>query len=278
MSVIRLILPTMKNSIVLTHQVIAHNDATDSGNPMHDDAAARAMNFKGALVPGITVFGYMTHSLVQHFGTEWLSHGYMQVRFRRPVYASEVLKIDSRLGESDSLAIDVLNPDGEICVLGHGSLTTEVASLPASFAPYRDLPNPQWPATHEQFESEKILGSLRATFSETENSEFLDAMQDDHAIYRDGTMHPSWLLRQANIVVDQNFDIGPWIHVESEIRNYATARIDECIEVRAQVVELFERKGHEYFGLDIAMLIDGDPDRLAMRVLHRAIYKMGAAA
>ncbi|MFT4562864.1 MAG: hypothetical protein ACI9BW_002614 [Gammaproteobacteria bacterium] len=270
----------MNNSTVLTRQVIAHNDATDSGNPMHDDAAARAMNFKGALVPGITVFGYMTHSLVAHFGIEWLSNGYMQVRFRRPVYAGEELKIDSRLGDdnNDSLGIDVLNPDGEVCVLGNGSLTTEIASLPASFAPYRDLPEPQWPATHEQFEREKILGSLRATFSETENSAFLYAMQDDHAIYRDGTMHPSWLLRQANIVVDRNFDIGPWIHVESEIRNYATASVDEGIEVRAQVVALFERKGHQYFDLDIAMLIDGDPERLAMRVLHRAIYKMGATA
>ena len=268
----------MQNSTILSREVIAHNDATDSGNPMHDDAAARAMNFKGALVPGITVFGYMTHSLVEHFGIDWLTHGYMQVRFRRPVYASEVLKIHSRLGDGDSLAMDVLNPDGEICVLGHGSLTKEIASLPSSFAPYRDLPDPQWPATYEKFASEKILGSLRATFPTSENAEFLDAMQDDHAIYRDGTLHPSWLLRQANIVVDRNFAIGPWIHVESEIRNYAAAKIDECIEVRAQVVELFKCKGHEYFDLDIAMLIDGDPGRLAMRVLHRAIYKMGVAA
>ena len=91
-------------------------------------------------------------------------------------------------------------------------------------------------------------------------------------------MHTDWLLRQANIVVDRNFDLGPWIHVESEVQNHSRAKTTDRIEVRAQVVELFERKGHEYFDLDVALLANGDTDRLVMRVLHRAIYKMAETA
>ena len=78
--------------------------------------------------------------------------------------------------------------------------------------------------------------------------------------------------------MNQNYAVGPWIHVASEIRNHAFAYNDEPIEVRAQVIDLFERKGNEYFDLDVAVLADGDPDRLIMRVMHRAIYKIGNSA
>ena len=268
----------MQNYPDISRQVIAHNDATDSGNPMHDDVAAKALNFKGALVPGITVFGYMTHNLVTAFGPDWLDRGFMQVRFRRPVYDSEKLTIASRESDdSQSIKLDVQNPDGEICVTGRGSMSLELTSLPEEIAAFRELPDPLWPATRAQFSNVKNLGTLSAEFPVSDCAEFLDAMQDDQGIYRDGTTHPAWLLRQANIVVDRNFDLGPWIHVESEVQNYARANNGERIEVRAQVVELFERKGHEYFDLDIALLADGDPDRLVMRVLHRAIYKMADA-
>jgi acyl dehydratase len=268
----------MKKPTTIKRQVVAHNDATDSGNPMHDDAAARALNFKGALVPGITVFGYMTHSLIERFGVEWLDQGFMQVRFRRPVYAGETLTIETHDDDTgQTINIEVQNPDGELCVVGRGSMHSVSVSFPEAFAPLRKIAQPKWPATRSQFEREKVLGSLEATFLGAEATEFLQAMQDDQSVYQTGTTHPAWLLRQANIVVDRNFDLGPWIHVESEIQNHARAKNDERIEVRAQVVDLYEKKGHEYFDLDVAILADGDPNRLIMRVLHRAIYKMAGA-
>ena len=35
---------------------VAQNDATDSGNEIHDDRVARQYGFEGGLVPGITVY------------------------------------------------------------------------------------------------------------------------------------------------------------------------------------------------------------------------------
>jgi acyl-CoA thioesterase FadM len=269
----------MQNYPDISRRVIAHNDAMDSGNPMHNDAAAKAMNLKGALVPGITVFGYMTHNLITAFGNEWLDRGSMQVRFRRPVYANETLTIDSRdSGDGHSVNIDTRNPDGEVCVTGRGSMSLDLTPLPKEIATYRDLPDPLWPATREKFSQVQNLGTLRAEFPLNESDGFLTAMQDDLDVYSNGAMHPAWLLRQANIVVDRNFDLGPWIHVESEVQNHSRAKNTDRIEVRAQVVELFERKGHEYFDLDVALLANGDTDRLVMRVLHRAIYKMAETA
>ena len=52
---------------MLHRTLVAHNDAADSGNPMHDEDAAKALGFKGAVVPGVTVYGYICHLLIAHF-------------------------------------------------------------------------------------------------------------------------------------------------------------------------------------------------------------------
>lgn len=267
-----------------TRLVTAYNDAADSGNPMHNDAAARAMNFRGALVPGVTVFGFVTHPFVSHFGDSWLAQGSIQVQFRKPVYAGEILSVESGWSEDVGEAIlnvKVCNPDGQTCVVACGSMSqnsSTVSSIPHHpIPPHRALPDPKWPAVRERFASERVFGSISQTFTACEADEFLDLLQDDNEIYRRGITHPAWLLRQANIIVDQNFAVGPWIHVASEIRNYGMAQNDERIEIRAQVIDLFEKKGKEYFDIDVALIANGDPENLIMRVLHRAIYDMGPA-
>ncbi len=258
--------------------VIAYNDAADSGNPMHDDEAARAMNFKSALVPGVTAFGFVTHAFVTHFGDAWLEQGSIEVRFRKPVYAGDSMSVESSFAD-DILTVELCNPEKEVCVIGRGTMARNsdtVPSIPSSpIAQSQKLPIRKLPAERTQFEADPVLGSIEPLFENSDADQFLDLLQDDHEIYRTGITHPAWLLRQANIIVDQNYAIGPWIHVASEIRNHAFANNDEPIEVRAQVIDLFERKGNEYFDLDVAILAAGDPDRLIMRVMHRAIYKMG---
>ena len=268
----------------LIRTVVAHNDAEDSGNPMHNDDAARALGYKAALVPGVTVYGYMTYQLVEHFGEAWLTEGCMQVRFRKPVFAGEAQRIEATLEGNDSiLHIKVIDPEGDVCVSGKASMKRfaeaihnpdhNLANTP--IAAYRAMPNERRPAEKQTFEREKTLGSIHATFETARGAEFLDQMQDDHEIYRRGATHPAWLLRQANIIVDQNIAVGPWIHTASEIQNFGLARNGEQFEVRAQVLDLFEKKLHQYVDLDVVMLAQGDPERVISRVMHRAIYKMG---
>jgi acyl dehydratase len=265
-----------------SRQVVAHNDAADSGNPMHDDETARRFNFKGALVPGVTVFGYLSHALLTEFGPAWLDEGAAHVRFRQPVYEGETVTIADRCEITAAglpiVRADALNPDDAVCAVVAGTLKAMpdvVPDLPQGpLPPRRELTATRRPAERAAFANEPVLGSLRAVFEPAAADEFLDRLQEDHAVYRAGVTHPAWLLRQANLVVDRNFDLGPWIHVSSSIRNLSRVHNGETVEVRAQVQDLFERKGHEYADLDVALLLDGDPDRLAMRVLHRAIYRM----
>src|SRR5437763_12392010 len=75
------------------HRIRAVNTATDSENKIHDDQVAARYGFQGGLVPGVTVYGYMTLPVIEHFGDAWPEHGAMSVRFKAPVYDGEEVVI-----------------------------------------------------------------------------------------------------------------------------------------------------------------------------------------
>src|ERR671937_93048 len=66
------------------YRVTAKNTSTGE-NKIHDDVTARRYGFRGALVPGVTVYAYMTQPLAAAFGVAWLARGTATVRFVKPV-------------------------------------------------------------------------------------------------------------------------------------------------------------------------------------------------
>ncbi|MCZ6852314.1 MAG: MaoC family dehydratase, partial [Gammaproteobacteria bacterium] len=75
------------------YQVIARNFSQATENKIHDDEIARQYGFEGALVPGVAVYGHLTHPLVEKFGEAWLSHSLGSVRFLKPAYHGDRLDI-----------------------------------------------------------------------------------------------------------------------------------------------------------------------------------------
>ncbi len=76
-----------------SHTLTAHNDAAASANKIHDDTVARQYGFRGGLVPGISVYAYMTYPLVHSFGEAWLTRGTAQVQFAKPIYAGDQVTV-----------------------------------------------------------------------------------------------------------------------------------------------------------------------------------------
>ena len=62
-------------------------------NKIHEDGQARAFGFRGGLVPGVTVYSWMTHPVVAALGGAWLDHGTFSVRFAKPVYFGEPVTV-----------------------------------------------------------------------------------------------------------------------------------------------------------------------------------------
>ena len=67
-----------------------------------------------------------------------------------------------------------------------------------------------------------------------------------------------------------NYELGPWMHTASAVRNFSSARDGEPIRVRARIEDRFERKGHEFVVLDVVVLGE---DRVIEQVRYTAIRR-----
>jgi hypothetical protein len=270
---------TEESQTLPSFSVVAQNDAADSGNKIHDEETAKRLGFSGALVPGITVFAYAFQPLIAHFGPRFLESGFLSLRLRRPVYEGERVHTEGRaLAGGDGGArfeVAVRNAGGDTCAVGearHPLPQQERAAL-ASGPPERaPLPEPLRPATPESLGEQPLLGTLDVK-TRSEQLQSLREQLDDSSLLMQECVHPAWLLRQANIAIDRNLDLGPWIHVSSDVALLGAVKIGEPFSVRTRVGALYNRKGNDYADFDIAVVTD----RPVMRIVHRAIYRLGDA-
>jgi hypothetical protein len=243
--------------------VRAVNTAADSENKIHDDRIAAQYGFRGGLVPGVTVYGYLAEAALQHFGEPWLARGAMDVRFHQPVYEGEEVEIELAPEENGRIQVFI-----GARAIGLAWLHDEVSPLAPPETVFRQRREP----SVESFAVGAVLGSLhqRLDLATARMSAPLPA-----AIGSDRFAHPAILLALANEILVKNYALGPWIHSASEIRKFSPARDGEAIRVRARVEDRFERKGHEIAVLDVFLdsSIDDREGRPIEHARHTAIWR-----
>lgn len=263
-------------------RVVAKNDASDSGNEIHSDDVAAKYGFQGGLVPGITVYGYMTAPIVATFGDAWLDRGGMRVRLRRPVYEDETVEVVAEVTVVDAgrreVEVVARNASGDDCALGTAWMLDEAAALPEALPPRGVVPPERLPPTREALEASPVLGSTEHIWERERAAAYLETMQDTNPVYQSGVAHPAYLLCLANLIVDKNVAVNPWIHVSSDLQNHRRAEAGEILETRAKVVRCYEKNGHEYADFDFAVLARAPGTRAdaaspVMTGLHQAIVR-----
>jgi acyl dehydratase len=261
-----------------SYAVRAHNPATASENKIHDDAVARTYGFAGGLVPGVTVYAYMTHPVVEVLGRPWLEHGTMAARFVRPCYDGDEVTVDAaetHTGDGDVLDLTARRGGDEVIATGTASvLSHQPTPLPVTAYPTAHLPEDRPPATRDTLAALDPLGSWEATFRVDHAPAFLDEIGEDLPLFRAGGLaHPGYLLLAANSVLVANVRLGPWMHVGSEVTNFGVVADGDRVSTRGRVARLFERKGHSFAELDL--LLVADDARSVQQVRHTLIYEIG---
>jgi acyl dehydratase len=256
------------------HHVRAHNAATQSENEIHHDDVARTYGFQGGLVPGVTVYAYMTHPVVETFGRPWIEHGTMTARFVRPCYDGDEITVDA-VPEDGALQLTARRGGDEVIATGNAALPSPAAPPPPIAGyPAAPLPAERPPATRDTLAALDPLGSWDATFRVDHAPAFLDEIGEDLPLFRAGGLaHPGYLLLAANSVLVANVRLGPWMHVGSEVTNYGVVIDGERVSTRGRVAGLFERKGHQFAELDV-LLVANDA-RPVQHVRHTLIYEIG---
>jgi acyl dehydratase len=257
-----------------SYAVRAHNPATASENKIHHDDVARSYGFAGGLVPGVTVYAYMAHPVVEVLGRAWLERGTMAARFVRPCYDGDVITIDA-VPENGALELTARRAGDEVIATGTASVPSRPASPPPITAyPTAPLPDERPPATLDALAALDPLGSWEATFRVDHAPAFLDQIGEGLPLFRaDGLAHPGHLLLAANSILVANVRLGPWMHVGSEVTNFGVVADGDRVSTRGRVADLFERKGHSFAELDL--LLVADDSRPVQHVRHTLIYEIG---
>lgn len=251
--------------------VTAKNYSEDSENRIHSDEIAKKYGFRGALVPGVAVYGYLTHPLVEQFGTHWLQQANIQVRLLKPTYDGEQITITC--SETDNL-IEVKSHDPE------GTLTAIVSSLSETDAPPMYEPAIlDGPLKHPQrveiswdnVEQGQCFSPWQFHLSAEENQRYTREVADDLVCYGQGYVHPHLILSLANTALMNEYIMPTWIHAGSHIVHRQPLRENDTITIRSVTTEKWQKKGHEFIKLWVTYWRDGE---LTTEIDHTAIFKV----
>lgn len=257
---------------MLTHRAIAFNDAEASDNRIHSDAMAKKYGFRGALVPGVTVYGHLTHPLTATHGEDWLAGSEFELRLVKPAYHGDELVIGgSASGSHQSLAC-------------HDATGTLLATLEGDLGEQRAGGPWQTPAAGGGRERVEIgwdsidvdvpLPAMHLQPELADNEACCELLRDEQAIWSSGArppVHPLYLARITNLAFSRHWFMPAWIHVGTRFKHLRTIRLGDEIEVRTIPVEKWTRRGHQFARLYIAMLSGGQP---AVEAEHTAIFRV----
>jgi hypothetical protein len=261
------------------YRVKARNTSNTSENVIHHDDEARRYGFAAALVPGITLYAYLTHPVVESLGTAWLARGTASVKFIKPVHEGDEFVVTGVVTERTGAGVTA-NLIGRTAA---GDCAVATVTLPAgsptpvnpALYPGAPLPAKRPVATPEYLGSLTTLGTPDALYDEACAAEYLELISDTLPPYRgtDGWVHPAFFLQQANRALRDNVQVSPWIHVGSVVRHLGGARVGAHIATRGRVRSVFDKKGRNMVELDL-LTVAGPSARPVAHIRHTAIYRL----
>ena len=262
------------------YQLTAVNFAQESTNKIHSDKVARQYGFEGALVPGIAIYAYMTHPVVERLGCDWLERGVITAKFIKPVYAGERVRVHAKTTGSDAneVEIQVLNHEDTVCAVGRAGFRGGGAKIPRALD-YQSrplvAPEERIPPSTDNLPPGTPFGTLNFDPEADEHeSKVHDHYLDNLAVYKGpgAACHPAYLLAQANQILMRNVNLGPWIHTRSRVENFFSPRTSSRLNIRGYVARSYKKRGHELVDLDLAIF--DSADRGIATIKHTAIVRL----
>jgi acyl dehydratase len=261
----------MTDQLVAPYRVRAFNTAHDSENKIHDDATARRFGFSGGLVPGVDVYGYMSHLPVTRWGRAWFERGTAECRFFKPVYdGEETIVTATESGAGIEISVE---SRGVLCASGRADLPEAATPAPEIGSFHQVAQRAERPPADEaSLATDSFLGLDAYPVTPEMAARYLADSQESAAIYRaEGLVHPRDILRACNFVISRNVVLGPWIHTGSRIRHLAAARVGDSLSARARVTANYEHKRHRFVDVDVLVLANEAVP--VAHIAHTAIYR-----
>jgi hypothetical protein len=258
----------------------AFNQAPESENRIHSDEVAKEYGFRGALVPGVTVSAYLSHPAIGAWGKAWLERGRARVVVHSPVYDRETFRVDVSNASSSAYDAELFDQTGARCATAQVGLPDpDAVPAPPKICHDaildRDFDRPK--ASRDVMERLRIegLSAMRARWNDeapiTRYTRNPDRMPD--CFSKLGFANPAFVLGLTNWALAGNVRMSPWLHLQTDSQNYRSIAANTELVAESAIVELFEKKGHEFIDVDMN-IFDRADDAAVASVRLRAIYRL----
>ena len=273
------------SSRVIEHKLDAFLDNEDSGdiiNPIHSSGFAQRHGFRGALVGGVTVWGWATPSILEAVGDGWLDRGWADFAFRQPTYPGDRIIVRVRPGEGGAFAVTMTNQDDVDCVIatvgpGDAPWLGELTSPERRDAAPPPDPKPQLTLDDAPLGRDLVPMAQPMFLDDAREYVRISQRTDDPRFAGERPrIHPGWLAGRFEDLLRHNFDIPASMHTRSLVQHLAPAWAGQTIVSAARMVDAYERKGHHFGVFDCLVLGDGG-QRLA-HIRHTTIFRIAEAA
>ena len=186
-------------------------------------------------MPGVTVYGYLAAAVHQHFGSEWLERGAMDVRFQKPVYDGDDVTVLVHQHDASRISVTA----GECALAAAWIHRDELTTLSDDAPLVRKIPSVQ---TYWR------IGTALGTWTERLDLAKMGVTAPLDPVL-EGRAHPAVMLGLANKIFVENYELGPWMHVASEVRKFGSAKDGDEIRVRATAWRIdLSVRAHEFRG------------------------------
>lgn len=242
-------------------------------NPIHSTSTAREYGYQGALVGGVTAYGWTVATVVKTLGHSWLDSGWAEIHFKRPIYPGDELEVI--VDEQGALAV---KNSGSICFsgkVGLGDAPWRNELTESNRVEAEPSPDPTPSLTPENVPVGQDLAGRRVALSRNQSVEFCRDRQHERleCFYANpARVHPSWIAGQAIHWLHHSYSFGPSIHTRSRIQHLHPAYAGQDFIVTGRCIDAYQKRQHEYIVCDIA-LRDGDGTTSAL-VRHTSIYQV----
>jgi hypothetical protein len=257
------------------------NQVRGSENRIHGDEIARAYGFRGGLVPGVTVSACLLHPAAVTWSRDWLERGRAHVVVRSPVYDGERFRVEVVEASDAGYEARLVDARETLCATAEVSLPAAAPAPPVRRGDPLLARDDERPIASRQV-MEKLrkagLRALRARWSES--AEITRYLRDANAmapVFREtGLANPAFVLGLSNWVLGRNVRMDAWLHLETHSQHYRAIESGTELVVEAAIADLFEKKGHEFVDVDVA-IFGATNDAAYASIRLRAIYRLRAA-
>jgi hypothetical protein len=267
------------------YHAVARHPEENPHNKMHEEGLPQKLGFRGAFVLGVALYGYMTRALAASLGEAWLGRAAIEVKFLRPVCPGDRIRMETAAvpGEEGVQAFDVTmyneTSGNEVSAKLRSSVPNPFPDVDATA---NEKPN-EWDGpvrerrTWDTVVTGKAYRSLRLTLAVADNEFWMNALDDDLPIYRDGArapLHPAHVLRLIQLGYTNQFIGESAVHSSSRAVIRRMLRVGDPVHVLTVPLAKWEKKQNHWLTIYCAIR---SGDEVCAEVYHTQIIRLRGA-